>query len=167
MVKDVTSRINGFSPKISWNFIITSRYSFHFFQGPIFLFYHLVLLRCPKSWKIMAYSILIAEFLKFLILKLTTMVTSNWNYSSFFLIHNSFKELYKRWECFILMCQEWNHVNLEKSSIMTSLYLLPPKLVVLVGPKRSMCMFQDHQTSVGEVAKADRWRRTWPKPMAS
>ena len=31
------------------------------------------------------------------------------------------------------------HVNLEKSSTMTSPYLLPPKLVVLVGPKRSRC----------------------------
>ena len=31
------------------------------------------------------------------------------------------------------------HVNLEKSSTTTSPYLLSPKLVILVGPKRSRC----------------------------
>ena len=31
------------------------------------------------------------------------------------------------------------HVNLEKSSRTTNPYLLPPKLVILVGPKRPRC----------------------------
>ena len=37
------------------------------------------------------------------------------------------------------MCQKKIYVKREKSLIITKLYHFPPKLVVLVGPNKSMC----------------------------
>ena len=38
-----------------------------------------------------------------------------------------------------LCAKNKTHVNLEKSSTTTKPYLLPPKLVILMDPKRSKC----------------------------
>ena len=50
-----------------------------------------------------------------------------------------FKNILKASQTSSLRIKNINHVNLGKSSKMTRLYFLPPKLTVLVGPKRLRC----------------------------
>ena len=79
----------------------------------------------------MTYSILIIEFL-ILKLLIETIVVS---FSFVILLRSAIKE-----ENVSSLCaKNETHVNLEKSSTITKPYLLPPKLVVLVDPKRPRC----------------------------
>ena len=75
------------------------------------------------------------------ILKFSHMVTSNpfnaFNVRIHFILYFSTKH-FKLVKSFRFFSKKYVHVNLEKSSTQTKMYLVPPKLSVCIGPTRSM-----------------------------
>ena len=97
------------------------------------------LLRCSKRREIMRNVIFITKFFQRMIFKFTTMVGSDGGNAKAFSFWILFEKILKASQASFLWIRNITQVNMEKSSPMTRSYFLPSRLVVLVGPKRSIC----------------------------
>jgi len=93
-----------------------------FFKGSIFPFHNTILLRCSWGEKIMVNSIFFTKFFKILILKFTSMISSNWNNINNFLILNNLGKFVKSIKSFILVEYVCLNVVLVEFSLTRGIY---------------------------------------------
>ena len=109
----------------------------HLLKGSILSFYNSILLWSSRTWHFMLNSLFITISHDELVNELTTFITSYFqNRKTFFFLNSYWKNLKMR-KSLIFVFQKENPSETRKTSTKTKTYLLPFKLLVLVGPKRS------------------------------
>ena len=135
----MTRCVHDFSQKLMRDILVEEHHPSHFLNNTILSFNNPILLRCLWSRNFILHSIFILEGFKFCILKFLPMITSYFDNGNLFLL--LFWSLLQSFSVFF-HASNFSLINstqeyLEKSSTTTMMYLLPPKLSVLVGPIKS------------------------------